>query len=255
MTGNIRPILLLMLGMAAGVFLIACADVGGLVLARATRRQQEITVRAAIGAGRWRIVRQLLVESLVLAAIGCAAGLRLATIVARLLSEVLDLTRLSAPSLDGRVLAFAALAATVAAVVFSLAPSLQFGRTDLIRGLRESSLTTSEGLRQRRLHSMLVVVQVALAMVLLSSSGLLSLSLVRLQQVNLGFQPDQVLTFPVSLPDQRYPQTRRLAFLRDLTGRFETIPRVLSAAVGAQMPLLGGVSRTALSNIAGPFPG
>jgi len=107
------------------------------------------------------------------------------------------------------------------------------------------------GLRQRRLHSTLVVVQVALAMVLLSSSGLLSLSLVRLQQVNLGFQPDHVLTFPVSLPNQRYPQTRRAAFLQDLTGRFETIPGVLSAAAGAQMPLLGGVSRTALSNIAG----
>src|SRR6185369_10576015 len=102
--------------------------------------------------------------------------------------------------------------------------------TDLIRGLRESSLTASEGLRQRRLHSTLVVVQVALAMVLLSSSGLLSLSLVRLQQGNLGSQPGHVLTSPISLPDQRSPQNRRAAFLQDLTRRFAAIPGVLSAA-------------------------
>src|SRR6185369_1840167 len=105
--------------------------------------------------------------------------------------------------------------------------------TDLIRGLRESSLTASEGRRQRLLHSALVVVQVALAMVLLSSSGLLSLSLVRLHQVDLGFQPEHVLTFPVSLAGQRYSQTRRAAVLQDLVSRFENIPGVQSAAAGA----------------------
>jgi putative ABC transport system permease protein len=131
-----------MLLVCAGfVLLVSCADIAGLVLARAGGRQREMAVRAAIGAGRWRIVRQLLVESMAMSLLGCAAGLWLATILAALLAKALRLS--AAPRLDLPVLAFALMLAVFSAAIFGLAPVVHYFKTDLMKRLRESSLTTS----------------------------------------------------------------------------------------------------------------
>jgi putative ABC transport system permease protein len=246
--GNVRPVLLLLLAAAGLVFLIACADIAGLVLARATGRRREMTLRAAIGAGRWRIARQLLAESLVLAGAGAVAGLWLATMVGRLLVAVLGITR-AAPEIDLRVLGFTAAAAVLASCVFSLAPILHFAAVDLMTGLREASGAVGETRRQSRTHAAMVVVQTALAMVLLGGSGLLSASLWRLNRVDLGFAPEHVLTFPVSLPGVRYPQEQRAPFFAKLTQALQEMPGVRTAAAGGQLPLGGGISRTVISRV------
>jgi putative ABC transport system permease protein len=250
-TGDIQPALLVLLGAAGVVLLIACADVGGLVLVRVTRRQREMTVRVAMGAARWRIVRQLLVESLVLAAIGGGAGLWLASIAARPLGRILGMGESAQPAFDSRVLAFCVASATLAAVIFSLAPILHASKTDLMNGLKESSTSAGGSRRQKRLQNAMLIGQMALAMVLLTSAGLLTLSLMRLQKTDLGFEPRQVLTFPVSLPEQRYPQTSRAAFFQDLTERLRLLPGVQSASAGGRIPFRGGTSRTVLDNVAG----
>jgi putative ABC transport system permease protein len=248
--GDVRPTLLLLLGAAGVVFVIACADVGGLILARATRRQREMVVRAAVGAGRWRLTRQLLAESAVLAVLGGAAGLWIATALSTLLAKVLGLATLAAP-LDLRVFGFAFAAAAVAAVIFSLAPALHLAASDLIRGLRESGIATSDTRRQKRMHAVLATAQIALATALLSASGLLTASMWRLQRVELGFQPERVLTFPVTLPAARYPQARRAAFFEELGARLESLPGARAVAASSQLPLSGGVSRTVLAAVAG----
>ncbi len=250
-SGDTRPTLLLLLGAAGVVLLIACADVGGLVLARATRRQREMALRAAIGASRWRIVRQLLVESLVLTTLGCAVGLWLATAASELLARALRLGQIAGPVLDGRVLGFAVLIATAAALIFSLAPVLYAVKTDLIDGLKQSASSTSSTRGQGMWHSALIVGQIALAMVLLSSSALLALSLLRLQRVDLGFDPRHVLTFPVSLPPSRYPQSQWAPFFEQLLARLRSLPGVVSAGAGGSLPLQGNVSRTMLDMVSG----
>ncbi len=249
-SGNVRPVLLLLLAAAALVFLIACADIAGLVLARATGRRREMLLRAAIGAGRWRIMRQLLSESMVLASLGAVAGLWLATLLDRLLAAVLGLERTTL-TLDLRVLGFTLAAALVAAISFSLAPMLHFAGADLMSGLRESAGTMSDSRRQSRTHAAMVVVQTALAMVLLGGSGLLSASLWKLHRVELGFAPDHVLTFPVTLPGARYPQEQRAAFFARLTEGLLQIPGAQAAAAGGQLPLQGAISRTVISSVAG----
>jgi putative ABC transport system permease protein len=248
-TGDVRPVLTLLLACAGFVLLVACADIAGLVLARAAARQREMAVRSAIGAGRWRIIRQLLVESLVMAAVGCAAGVWLASFLGTLLDNSLKIR--SAPRLDLTVFGFAALLAVLAATICSLAPVVHYFRSNLIARLRESSLNASVGAGQRRSYGLLVVVQMALAMVLLSASGLLSMSLFQLQSVALGFTPTRALTFPVSLDGARYHQSQRAPFFEELTRRLRAIPGVAAVGAGGQLPLEGSTSRTVLDAAAG----
>lgn len=250
-TSDSRPTLLLLFGAAAVVLLIACADVGGLVLARATGRHREMTVRAAIGAGRWRIIRQLLVEGLLLTTIGCLAGLLLATAAVPLLTRVLGLPPAVLVTIDDHVLGFALVMGMLATVVFSLAPALQSTKLDLIEGLKESSLNTSESRRHRMWNNSLVIGQVALAMVLLSSAALLTVSLIRLQRLDLGFAPDHVLTFPIGLAGDRYRQDQRASFFEELISRLQTLPGVVSAGASGYLPMSGNMSRTALDNVGG----
>jgi predicted permease len=213
-----------------------------------------MVVRAAVGAGRWRLMRQLLAESAVLAAAGGIGGLWLGTMVSSVLAKLLGLDG-TPVGLDARVFAFALAAATVSAVIFGLAPALHVAASDLMRGLRESGIASSETRQRRRLQGALATTQVALATALLSSSGLLAVSIVQLQRVELGFQPERVLTFPVSLPSARYPQARRAAFFEELAGRLASLPGVRAASAASQLPLSGGISRTVLSNVAGqPIP-
>jgi len=249
-TSDVRPMLLVLLSAAGVVLLIACADVSGLALARVTRRQRELSVRAAIGAGRWRLLWQMLTEGLTLAMFGGVLGVGLASVASRFLVLFLQLPP-ARVAVDWTALAFAALAAIWSASVFSLAPSIHASRFDLIHGLKEAALNVTGSLRQKRLQSALVVAQIALAMVLLSACGLLTLNLIHLERAKLGFEPQNVLTFPVTLPAARYPQIVRGRFLEELTGRLRAIPGVNFAAAGMRIPFRGGMARTVLSNVTG----
>jgi putative ABC transport system permease protein len=242
--------LLVLLSAAGVVLLIACADVSGLALARVTRRQRELSVRAAIGAGKWRLLWQMLVESLALAMFGAVLGVGLASLASRFLVLFLQLPPAQVP-LDWTALAFATGVAILSAIVFSLAPAIHASRFDLIHGLKEAALNVTGSLRHKRLQSALVVGQIALAMVLLSACGLLTLNLIHLERTQLGFEPRNLLTFPVALPSARYPQKVRAQFLDELTARLKSIPGVKSAAAGMRIPFRGGTARTVLSNVAG----
>jgi predicted permease len=249
-TGDLRPMLLVLLSAAGVVLLIACADVSGLALARVTRRQRELSVRAAIGAGKWRLLWQMLAESLTLAMFGAVLGVGFASVASQFLVVFLQLPP-DRVVLDWAALAFATGVAILSAMVFSLAPAIHASRFDLIHGLKEAALNVTGSLRQKRLQSAMVVGQIALAMVLLSACGLLTLNLIHLQHAELGFVPGNVLAFPVALPTARYPQTVRGRFMDELTARLRAIPGVKSAAAGMRIPFRGGMSRTVLTSVAG----
>jgi predicted permease len=241
--------LLLALAAAGVVLLIACADVGGLMLARVTRRQREITIRAALGAGQGRIGRQLLVEGLSVALAGGAAGLWLAWIVEGALRQIFRVD--AKGTIDFRVLGFALGASFVCAIILSLAPALHAAGLDLLTGLKQAALSSTETKRQRRLQSAIIVAQLTLAMALLNTAGLLTVSLVRLQKTELGFDPEHTLTFPVNLPTERYKQDRYAAFYDELLNNIRRLPGVQFAAAGGSVPLRSGLSRTVLSRVEG----
>jgi putative ABC transport system permease protein len=248
--GDIRPMLLVLLAAAAVVLLIACANISGLALARVTRRQREISVRAAVGAGKWRIVRQLLAEGLALSALGGFLGVWLAALLTRFLAFYLQLPA-SRVTLDWTAFAFAAGAAVISAVTFSLAPAIHAARFDLLHGLKEAALNVSGSARQKRMQSLLVLGQIALAAVLLNACGLLAVNLIHLQRAGLGFAPQHTLTFPIMLPAPEYTQQDRARFLDALVARLQTIPGVRAAGAGGQMPFRGFIGRTVLDSVAG----
>jgi putative ABC transport system permease protein len=247
---HVRPMLLVLLWAAAAVLFISCADISGLALARVTGRQREISVRAAIGAGKWRIVRQLLAESLVLAFCGAVAGVMLAGLLVRFLTVFLQLApgdvRVSWPAL-----AFASAAAALSAIVFSLAPAIHALRFDLLYGLKEAAATVTASAGQKRLQYALASGQIALAMVLLSACGLLSLNMIHLRSAGLGFDPQHAFTFQIGLPTARYPQSDRFRFANELTENLRAVPGVLSVSASTQMPFRGFVPRTVLGNVNG----
>jgi putative ABC transport system permease protein len=238
--GDARAPLLVLLGAVALVLLIACANVANLLLARAAGREGEFSVRAALGAGKARLVRHLLTESVMLGALGGALGLLLAVLGTRALIALgpAGIPRLDEVAVDGTVLAFTAAAALLTGILFGLAPALQVARANLASSIREGGRGASGG-RGNRLRSGLVVGQTALAVVLLIGAGLLLGSFARMMQVDPGFQSHGVLAFPLSLPEARYPED---AQVRDLYGRFldrlEIVPGVRSA--DAVYPGLGG---------------
>ena len=250
-TRDVRPLLLVLLAAVGVVLMIACANVAALMLARATGRQREMAIRAALGAGRRRIAGQMLVESLLLAAIGGALGLWLAVIVGHTLLRLLGVTWLTQVSLDGRVLGFALVMAVASAVIVGLAPTLRAAKADLVHGLKEGGQATGESRGLNRARKMLVIGQVALAAALLSSAGLLTRSLINLERTDPGFNPTHVMTFPVSLPPQQYPQQSWPSFFGELIERLRSLPGIESASAGGALPFGGGASRTVLDNVAG----
>jgi putative ABC transport system permease protein len=244
LVGDVQRAMLVLFAAVGVVLLIACANVASLLLARAIGRQREIAVRAALGASWGRIVRQLLTESLLLAAVGGTAGLLLATWGVDLLKALspADLPRMQDVRLDGRVLMFTLLVSLLTGLLFGLIPALRAARVDLNEALKEGG-RGGEGLRRNRLRSALVVAEVASAMTLLVGAGLLINSFVRLQRVNLGFDPHQVLTLRVELPEARYREGRQIInFNQEFIRRVERLPGVRSAAMVFKPPLSGDPS-------------
>jgi putative ABC transport system permease protein len=237
-TGALRPALLILLGAVGIVLLVACANVANLLLARATARQKEFTVRSALGASRWMIVRQLLTESVLLSMAGAVLGMMLAYWVTDALVRMApaDLARTSDIALDFRVLGFAFLTALITGVLFGLVPALHVVRSDLARPLGESGRGSSVGPAGARVRSTLVVAQLAVAFVLLIGAGLLLRSFNRLLHVDPGFRADHVLTFVLEVPEHRHASAPSV-FVRDVLQSTRAMPGVASASAIFGLPL------------------
>ena len=250
MVGKIRKLLLVLMAMVALVLLIACANIANLLLARATSRQKEIAIRAALGAGRLRLIRQLLTESLLLSLAGGTLGFLLAvwgnSLLVALIPE--DVPRIHEAGVDARMLGFTLLVSFVTGVIFGLAPALRASKLDLNESLKEGSRGTTSGFRENRLRSLLVVSEVAMALVLLVSSTLLIRSFVRLLDVKPGFNPTNVLTMDVQLPNlppSKYEnRDEQAAFFQQLTGRIKSLPGVENAGAVVTLPLTGAFEST-----------
>jgi putative ABC transport system permease protein len=236
MVRNVKLTLYLLLGAVALVLLIGCANVANLLLARATARTREMAIRAAVGASRGRIVRQLIVESMVLALIAGAAGLLLAKWGADVLVALApgDVPRLTESGIDGWVLAFTMGISALASLLFGLAPALQISRVDLNETLKQGASRVMAGGRGGRTRATLVVVEVALSVVLLAGAGLLIRSFVALNSVTLGFQPEHVLVMQSDVPSSNLEDARRATrFYKDLIADLATLPGI-SAIGGAR---------------------
>jgi putative ABC transport system permease protein len=243
---NVRPALLVLLGAVALVLLIACSNIANLLLARATSRRREIAVRTALGASRVRLLRQLLTESVLLAAAGGLAGIALAWVG---IAPLVRLAGTSLPNLgpigiDYRVLLFVCAAVLAAGILFGLGPAMHTSRLDLRASLNEASRGSTVGSGQKQLRSLLVVVEVALAIVLLVGAGLLLRSFDRLQSVEPGFHPNNLLVADVPLSPQAYKAApMRMDFFDRLLDRARVLPGVTAAGAAVSLPVSGGGSR------------
>jgi predicted permease len=253
-TGNIRPTLMILLGAVGFILLIACANVANLLLARASGRQGEIAIRTALGASRRRLVRQLLVESMVLSALGALLGIAVAywgVGAVRHLTFV-NLPRANEVSLDLRVLSFALLVSLLAALGFGIVPALQASQPNLSTTLKDGARSSGLGARNR-LRGALVISEVALALILLTGSGLLLNSFFRLSNVPPGINPHNALTMQVTLPDKKYPDgQRRAAFFERALERIGILPGVEAAGEIGNLPLAGNAAMTSFSVIGRP---
>ena len=240
LVGETGPMLLMLFGAVSFVLLIACANVANLLLASAATRQKEIAIRTALGASRFRVIRQLLTESLMLAFAGGAAGLLLAIWGVALITKLLpqDFPRLSEINLDWRVLGFTLVASVLTGILFGLAPALQISRTDVQESLKESGRGSSSSRRHNRLRNLLIVGEVALSVVLLVGAGLLFRSFLRLQSVNTGFTPQQVLTVRLSPAGSNYRRDADyIAFYSQVMQRVSAVPGVESVGAINTLPL------------------
>ena len=246
LVGDARPMLLVLLGAVGLVLLIACANVASLLLARNSVRGREIAIRTALGAGRFRLVRQMLTESVLLALAGGAAGILFAGWGVAILSRagVDALPRLNEVSVNGPVLLFTAAVALITGILFGLGPALQASRRDLTLSLKEGG-AAGDSRRKHRAHNALVVAEVALALVVLIASGLLLNSFWRIIHVRPGFDATNVLTTQISLIDQTYKDdARRIAFFEQLQDRLKAAPGVESAGFITELPMAGQANDT-----------
>jgi putative ABC transport system permease protein len=244
LVGTLRTSLLVLLAAVGFVLLIACANVANLLLARATAREREIAVRKALGASRFRLVRQLLSESLLLSLGGGILGVGLAALLLPTLRSLSPgaVPRLTNTTLDTAVLLFSVLLCVLTGVVFGLVPALQVSRKDLSETLKEGSRGSSEGGNRGRFRAVLVVAEMGIALVLMTGGGLLIESFSRLMQVNPGISPKNLMTFPLQLPPSRYARPEQQAeFYRQLRERVTSMPEVQAAGVTSYLPLSGAL--------------
>src|SRR5438552_1597043 len=243
--GRFKTTLFIVLAAVGLLLLIGCGNVANLLLARATTREKEFAIRSALGANRWRLIRQLLVESLILATGGAAVGTLLAwgglkSLVALMPQNIIPaeaVIRLNTP-----VLAFTLGVAMLTALVFGLVPALKAARKDLNEPLQDSGKGISGGFRQGRLRDAVVVLEVGLSLTLLVGAGLLMRSFVALREVHLGLQPDHVLVARLPLPVDRYKTADQVAgFYRPLLQRLKALPGVLEATETSTLPPYGGI--------------
>jgi len=249
MVGDTKPALFILFGAVGFVLLIACANVANLLLARAASRAKEIAIRTALGAGRLRLLRQLLTESLMLSALGGVLGLVIGVWGVRALlsispgdlpriAELTDASFLS--TIDYRMLRFTVVISVLTGVLFGLVPSLQLSKPDLNSTLKESSSRSTTG-RHHYARSVLVVSEVGLALVLVIGAALLIRTFVSLRAVNGGFDPHNMLTLQISLNGERYNSTAKVEVLtRKLLERIESLPGVVAATTSLGVPLEGG---------------
>ncbi len=248
LTGQVRPALWILLGAVGFVLLIACANVANLLLTRGAEREREFAIRAAIGAGRGRLLRQLLSESLLLALLGCTAGLLLAYAGIKVILALSpgNIPRLEFVRLDYVTLLFAAGVSGVTALLFGLVPALQFSRPQLHNTLKEASLTASRSPVRRRLRSALVVAEIALSLVLLAGAGLLLRSFVTLVKTDPGFAAERVVALQSFVYD-RYPKAeQRVAFAQEVLEKLRSVPGVTAAGVTTSLPFLESSLSTSL---------
>jgi putative ABC transport system permease protein len=255
--GDIRPALLVLLGAVGFVLLIACANVANLLLARAAVRQKEIALRSALGASRFRLIRQFLTESVLLAAIGGGGGLLLSVWGVSLLKSFIpeNISQARAITIDGQVLFFTLLISLLTGLIFGLAPALQASKFNLNETLKEGGRDSAVGSRGNRIRGLLVIAEVAVSLILLIGAGLLINSFMRLRNVDPGFRADNLLTMQVVLPATKYPdRARRSSFYTELVRRIEALPGVKSAAVTTNLPLYRQGNSTGISIEGRPDP-
>jgi putative ABC transport system permease protein len=248
--GDVRTPLLVLLGAVGLVLLVACANVANLLLARATAREGELAVRAALGAGRSRLVRQLLTESLVLAGAGAALGLLLAWGGTRALvaAQPADIPRLASIRISGTVVAFTAAIAMLTGLLFGALPALQATGTRMMQALRESGRGALSSVRGQHIRAALVIAELGLAVMLLVGAGLLIRSFVAMTRVDTGFDTTNAVAFRVSLQGPSYAQAEaRRRFFADLDDRLRAIPGVMSVGAASGLPMTNMVS------LLGPF--
>jgi putative ABC transport system permease protein len=257
MTGAIRTALLVLLGAVGFVLLIACANVANLLLARAATRQREIAIRTALGAGRARVVRQLLTESVLLAALGGVLGMGLAVWGVELLLALAprDLIGLEGISVDYRVLVFTLGVSILTGLLFGLAPAIESSRLNLNEALKEGGRGGTHDGRTTRLRNLFVVAEIALALILLIGSGLMIKSFLRLQTVDPGFRTDNLLTARVLLPDTKYKEPeQRIAFFKQVLERIRQLPGVKDASAASFLPFTGLAAATSFTIEGAPPP-
>jgi predicted permease len=247
LTNEVRQPLIILLGAVGLVLLIACANVANLLLARGVARRRETAIRQAIGAGRWRLIRQSLTEDVLLALLGGVAGLLLALWgVQFLIGLAPDIPGLEQTTIDPQVLAFTLLLSVATGLMFGTAPALQGSKVDLTDALKEAGTRSTAGSAHSRTRGLLIITEMALASMLLVSAGLLFRSFLRVVRVDPGFNPGNVLTAMVPLSPSKYPDPRRqAAFFKEVIKRIATLPRVEAASVASSVPLV--------SNDAGGF--
>ena len=245
--GPIRVVFLSLMGAVAFVLLIACANVANLLLSRATNRAREISVRVSLGASRWRIVRQLLLESLMLSIIAGIGGIGIAAICTRLFDRATqDVGR---PywiqfTMDGTVIAFFAAVCLGTGIIFGLAPALHASKTDVNEVLKEGGRSGSAGVRARRMTGVLMVVELVLTVVLLAGAGFMMRNFVTMYRLDLGIDTSRLLTMNLALPDRKYPALeQRLAFYEQLEERLNSNPKIESVTITSNNPLQGGFLR------------
>jgi len=242
MVGEVRPALLLLLGAVGFVLLIACANVANLLFARGFEREHELAIRTALGAGRFRLIRQLLTESLTLSLLGGALGLLLSYWLVDVILALVpsNLPRIEDVSIDGRVLAFTFFVSIITALIFGLLPALQFSRPDLQSSLKEGGRGATSGSAKNRIRNVMVVSEVALALVLLVGAGLLMRSFVNLLNVDPGFVKENVLALQVFVYSEKYRTPQQKAqFFNETIERVSNVPGVKSAGTVSMVPFLG----------------